>query len=136
MRHYNLWRSDIYYRIDNRYNELNDYGVLCLWRYKSDLYFAVDKGLHHKQHPENIFRVENLNCGLIHRGFAKDNYIIQKYNRYKSYGQTGNDLERLLDESTLAVVELSKKLIPDWFVIEDDINPNDKPSLRELNERI
>jgi hypothetical protein len=129
--HYNLWRSDIHYRIDDSYHSLNG-GWCPLWRNNGKLNFLPLSGLHLPQYPSGIQKVSKTDYSVVHRGFATDYQIITKYNVYKSNGQNGWKLERLLNEMTLKVEELDKNLLPDWFIITDDINPKNKKLIREI----
>tara|TARA_Y100000593_G_scaffold95031_1_gene198562 strand:+ start:13684 stop:14478 length:795 start_codon:yes stop_codon:yes gene_type:complete len=131
--HYNLWRSDIYYRIDDGYHGLNDSGVICLWRNTPEIFFPENSpGLHGSQYPRNIKNIMPANLNLIHRGFATDEQIMLKYDIYKTRGQTGWELDRLLNESSLAVEELPKELLPNWFDIKDSIDPTKKKKIIEI----
>ena len=88
-------------------------------------------GLHKSPIPSGIKSVKRVDCNLIHRGFATDEQIILKYDIYKSFGQTGWDLERILDESQLVVEILDKKLLPSWFTITDDFDPSRKKKIKQ-----
>ena len=67
-------------------------------------------------------------------------YVISKdYNaqskanlHYKSMGQTGWDLDRLVDESTLDVNEVPSEIYPEWFKFKDKTNPTEKEKLIDL----
>lgn len=133
--HYNLWRSDTYYRVDDGYDYLHE-KVIPFWKNTGNLRFNVTNGLHTSQHPP-MSSTCKCEFSLIHRGFATDFQIMKKYDVYKSFGQTGYSLERLLNETTLVVEKLHNDLIPDWFEITDDINPKTKKLIREIyNERL
>jgi hypothetical protein len=137
--HYNLWRSDIHYRIDNAYHSLS-HGVCAIWRNNKNLNFQSIHGLHQPQYPNGIVTTIKIPYSIIHRGFATDYQIITKYNVYKSYGQDGWALERLLDETTLEVVELDTNILPSWFKITDATNPKEKEKIinifKKQNEEI
>ena len=131
--HYNLWRSDIYYRIDDAYHSLN--GNWCaLWRNNGNLQFINQSGLHLRQYPNGIHRINPTPYAVVHRGFATDYQIMTKYDVYKENGQEGWKLERLLNEHELEVVRLEDELLPNWFEITDDINPKDKRKVRDIYE--
>jgi len=123
MGHLNLWRSDVYYRVDNDYDWLHNNGVKAFWRNNGQIYFPESPGLHQPQYPMGLKKQIRIDRDLIHRGFATDEQIITRYKLYKSKGQTGHSLERLLDEKTLSVVEIDKTQLPDWFKVSLDINP-------------
>ena len=73
-----------------------------------------------------------VNFGIIHRGFATDYQIMTKYNVYKSNGQNGWALDRLLDEETLQVNKLDKNMLPEWFDITDDKEPSLKEKIIKI----
>ena len=66
---------------------------------------------------------------LIHRGFATDEQIMNRYNLYKSKGQSGPKLDRLIDETGLRVERLQDDVLPDWYNTEDDVSPLQKKRL-------
>ena len=129
--HYNLLRSDIFYRVDDSYHSL-DSNWCPLWRNNGKLKFETISGLHHRQYPSGFERVKKTPYAVVHRGFATDYQIMTKYDTYKGNGQNGWALERLLNEQTLTVEELDHTLLPDWFIITDDINPVNKKRIREI----
>jgi hypothetical protein len=126
--HYNLWRSDRYYRVDSQYHWLYGNGVCALWKNNGKLHFPNEKGLHGKTYPDGLKPPHRINHSLIHRGFATDYQITTKYHLYKSHGQKGFDLERLVDERTLKVEPLPSGLLPSWY--EKDADGSD-PRLKE-----
>jgi len=128
--HLNLWRSDIWTRLDDHYHDLNDIGVLCFWRNKEDLAFSDYGGLHLPQYPPQVIKTIKAPWYLIHRGFATDESIIRKYNTYKERGQSGWELERLLDETTLKVQKF-EGLLPLWLR-PDEQNPLTKRRLKDI----
>ena len=132
--HFNLWRSDIWARLDNAYNGIHERGVVCLWKNKEELEFSEEGGLHYPQYPLQINRVVRFPYVLIHRGFATDESIIRKYNIYKERGLSGWDLDRLLDEETLKVGKIPYSSIPDYFLINDTVNPVNKKKLKDIYE--
>ena len=81
--HYNLWRSDLYYRVDSDYDWLHNHGVTAFWRNNGNLSFPKRKGLHSQQFPDGISSIARLNGSLIHKGFSTDNQIITRYKNYK-----------------------------------------------------
>ena len=131
LEHYNLWRSDIHYRIDNSYHDLS-HGVCAIWRNNGNLNFEMIDGLHKPQYPNGIKKMLKVNFGIIHRGFATDYQIMTKYDVYKANGQSGWALSRLLDEQTLNVNELNKNMLPKWFNITDDVDPRLKEKIIKI----
>lgn len=129
--HYNLWRSDIYYRIDDSYHSLN--GNWCpLWKNNGNLYFNKIVGLHNKQYPDGLKKGLRTPFSVVHRGFATDYQIMTKYDVYKQNGQNGWALDRLLNENGLEVKLLNSEILPEWFEIKDDINPKNKKLIKEI----
>lgn len=129
--HYNLWRSDIFYRIDDSYHSLD--GAWCpLWRNTGNLQFRNAAGLHMVQYPVTMRNIHHTPYAVVHRGFATDYQIMTKYDLYKANGQHGWELERLLDEFSLDVCRLDNELLPDWFKITDDVNPIKKTRIRKI----
>lgn len=129
--HYNLWRSDVYYRVDDNYHSLS--GNLCaLWRNNGNLHFDIGTGLHRKQYPSGLRKGLKIPFCVVHRGFATDYQIITKYEVYKSRGQNGWDLERLLNENGLEVQLLNLEMLPEWFELNDTENPKNKKLIRNI----
>lgn len=118
--HYNLWRSDTWYRTDARYHGLHAVGRCALWRNNGKLRFARRPGLHLTEVPEGLgSMIQRVDFSLIHRGFATDDQILEKHRIYASHGQKGDNLDRLLDEHTLAVSRLPGDVLPTWFQVRD-----------------
>ena len=129
--HYNLWRSHKWYRKDNGYHNLHMHWF-PLWGNPQNKWFERKKGLHHGQVPQGTVKGCPVDVSVIHFGFVNEEKIIDKYINYKNLGQTGWDLDRLIDESTLDVDEVPNKIYPEWFKIEDIIKPTQKHSLVTL----
>jgi hypothetical protein len=129
--HYNLWRSDVHYRIDDGYHWLHG-KVVSLWRNNGNIYFPISSGLHQQQYPNGLYNLSPCDYSLIHRGFATDYQIMTKYDVYKSRGQNGWDLERLLSEQTLQVEKINYDLLPKWFKITDEVHPSQKEKIRDI----
>ena len=134
MRHFNLWRSDNWTRTDNQYHDLYQYGVTAFWKNNGKLEFPSSTGLHLNQFPNGISHAVMCPFFLIHRGFSSDNQIIERYNLYKSRGQSGHSLERLLDEDTLDGYEINYNCIPKWFNFNFTGSPKAKRLIREIYE--
>ena len=69
---------------------------------------------------------------LIHRGFATDEQILNRYKLYKDKGQAGPLLDRLIDEENLTVKKLRKEIQPDWYLVADDTSPLEKPRIKNI----
>ncbi len=108
----NLWRHPAFYRKDGGYNDLV---YCCFWKNNGKLHYDPKEGLHFPQHPkgmEKISRLPDLN-GILHYGFASEERIVKKYYMYKSLGQTGWKLDRLLDErSSFELAKVPKMMFP------------------------
>lgn len=129
--HYNLWRSDIYYRVDDSYHSLN--GNWCpLWKNNGNLYFNNVVGLHNKQYPDGLNKGLRTPFSVIHRGFATDYQITTKYDVYKANGQNGWALDRLLNENGLEVEKLNIEMLPEWFELNDIENPKNKKRIIDI----
>ena len=129
--HYNLWRSDIHYRVDDQYHSLNG-GWVPLWRNTGNLTFPQQSGLHHKQYPDGLQSAVKTNYCVIHRGFATDYQIMTKYDTYKANGQNGWALERLLNEEGLQTELLPFAHLPKWFEITQSTDPKNLEKIREI----
>tara|TARA_R110002020_G_scaffold378499_1_gene589498 strand:- start:10972 stop:11748 length:777 start_codon:yes stop_codon:yes gene_type:complete len=129
--HYNLWRSHKWYREDNGYHNLHMHWF-PLWGKPTRLWFDRQPGLHHGQVPQGTVKGCPVDVSVIHFGFADDRKIVDKYLHYKSMGQTGWDLDRLVDESTLDVNEVPSEIYPEWFKFKDKTNPTEKEKLIDL----
>lgn len=126
----NLWRSYSWKRIDNSY----DLGwFVRLWRVTPELAFKDSApGLHQQQFPHSISKIERTDrVGVIHYGFASDRSLAFKYLVYRTHGQTGWALERLLDEKTLTLEKVEEKFFPNGLYIDDD-----KPAQRNFSEAL
>lgn len=131
--HYNLWRSDTYFRVDNQFHGIHQGGVCSLWRNNGRLRFRRRPGLHLPPTPDGLGPGCRVNFSLIHRGFATDAQILEKHRVYASRGQRGWELDRLIDESTLRVEPIPRELLPDWYPIRDGgASPVGKTPLVEL----
>ncbi len=131
--HYNLWRSDVWHRVDDQYDHFMQAGRMAFWKNTGSLKFNTEPGLHKSQHPQGILTGARLNYYLIHKGFATDKQLIKKYENYKSRGQTGWALDRLLDENGLKVESVPIGVTPGW-AIKDQKHPSSKKKLREIYE--
>tara|TARA_R110000772_G_scaffold249530_1_gene363797 strand:- start:32544 stop:33359 length:816 start_codon:yes stop_codon:yes gene_type:complete len=142
MGHYNLWRSDTYFRKDDSYHGLHG-GVTAFWRNNGRLFFPENvRGLHQRVIPLGIDKVEGINkhgdefYSLIHRGFATDYQIITKYDVYKGRGQTGWALDRLLNENELEVEEIPSEILPSWYNIREDNDPTVKTPIFNVYQKL
>lgn len=107
----NLWRSECWYRLDNKYNDL---WKINLWKNNGNLKFDISPGLHKQQHPLGINKVFATNIQLIHYGFSSEKLIVDKYLMYKKLGQKGWALDRLIDERTLQLSPVNLAWFPEY----------------------
>ena len=134
--HYNLWRSDVHFRLDDDFHWLHG-KVVPLWRNNGNINFPISSGLHQKQYPNGLNKIVTVDYSLIHRGFATDYQIMTKYDVYKERGQNGWALERLLSEQTLHAEKINYELLPKWFNITDELHPSQKEKIRDIyNKKI
>jgi len=104
----NLWRTDRYYRVDELWNK----GLFCrLWRLTSELHYKPQEGLHQDLVPKGIIGRDTAKLKVIHYGFVKDSFILDKYFNYRKHGQSGRALARLIDEESLRLADISSV----WF---------------------
>lgn len=129
--HYNLWRSDTHYRVDDQYHGLSG-NLLALWRNNGKLKYNTHSGLHGAQYPTGLNKLLQVPFGFVHRGFATDYQIMTKYDVYKARGQNGWALERLLNEDGLKTVRIPLEYLPSWFELTDDTDPSTKERIREI----
>jgi len=130
--HKNLWRSDTYWRYDNSYDAVDADGVIPLWRFRSDIHFQSKAGLHISASPISIKTSRRLDYTLVHRGFSTDQQVMDRYELYRSFGQSGYWLERFFIEDDMLVTRIDLELLPDWFEITDDVNPITKRKLKDI----
>ena len=50
-------------------------------------------------------------------------------------GQTGWDLDRLIDEKTLNVQKIPEKIIPSWYSTKDNQDPRTKNKLIDIYKK-
>jgi len=121
--HLNLWRSDKYYRVDDQYDWLDKNGVVALWKNNGKLTFEpVLNKLHLTQYPNGVEKIVKVDFKLIHRGFATDSQIIERYKIYKERGQSGWALDRLIKEKKIKVLKLGPEYLPEFMPC-SEINP-------------
>jgi glycosyltransferase involved in cell wall biosynthesis len=110
-REVNLWKSLSWCRLDNQYND----GVFCrAWRNNGKLSYSPKTGHHLSQVPQGVgrtFLCTDIN--IIHYGFSSTEKIQNKYNRYKELGQSGYNLQRLIDERTLKLAPVPREWLPE-----------------------
>jgi len=131
--HKNLWRSDIYERVDDQYDWLDKNGTCKLWKFSKNICFKSIVGLHNSAYfPVTLTKLKRIDYSLIHRGFATDYQIIKKYENYKSFGQQGWDLDRLFKEETLTVKKIDNWLLPEQFKVTDTTDPTTKKRIIDI----
>jgi len=132
--HYNLWRSDLYYRTDDLYDWLNG-KVIAFWKLTNNLSFPrAEAYLHYQQYPEGMVNRGWLRLDLIHRGFSTDYQLITRYDAYKALGETGWKLDRMLNEKGLVVEKLDPAKIPEFAPKEDNHPSTLQPLIKVYNE--
>lgn len=113
----NMWRHPAFARIDDSFNDCNP---VCLWKNNGNLKYSPSFGLHGQMFPNGMNKINKLNYNLLHYGFASKEWIILKYNMYKSMGQTGWALDRLITEGPLfKVVKIPISIFPEQNIPED-----------------
>lgn len=113
----NLWRHPAFHRVDGDWGR----GIFNkLWKVPVEgLRFQTGRGLHRTNYPLGATDNEYLSSiKIIHYGFASTEAILRKYFLYRSHGQNGIALTRLLDESTLRVARTNQE----WFECPIDIS--------------
>jgi hypothetical protein len=98
LRNMNLWRSPSYFRLDDSFDDL---WHVVFWKNTGKLYYNAIKRLHQRQYPlgiDNLYTITYPQHRLLHYGFSSIDRIIKKYLIYKSYGQRGWSLDRLITE--------------------------------------
>lgn len=104
----NLWKSEVLYRIDSGYDSLTN---VRLWKNVPDLAFNPESGLHKLMHPAGVGKVMKQNYfHVTHFGFASKELIARKFAYYRSVGQEGINLWRLIDESSMVLNHVSTRL--------------------------
>ena len=130
--HYNLWRSDVWHRVDDQYDHFMQAGRMVFWRNTGSLAFPEEDGLHKSQHPIGVNTAARVPFNLIHRGFATEEQLFYKYNLYKERGQSGWALDRLLKEEGLSVLQVPDEEIPAWIERRDIQDPREKRKLVDI----
>jgi len=136
--HYNLWRSDVHYRIDSEYNYFDIAGRVAFWRNNGHLRFLNKEGLHMMQEPIGMeLIVPQMEYKLIHRGFATDYQLINKYKIYDEINKSDKvgftpGLDRLLQEDNLVVKKIPTEILPVWYKIENDSNPTGLEKIKNI----
>lgn len=105
----NLWRHPYYARLDSSYNDVI---FNRLWRVPPEgLKFNIQRGLHLTNYPLGVTKNEGFSdLEILHFGFASDNAIVYKYMMYKAHGQSGANLDRLVNERGLRVRKVPVEL--------------------------
>ena len=111
----NLWRSPNYVRTDNLFD---DFKPIKLWKHKPELvpYSNVKDGLHQSPEPDYVLNTELCaELVILHTGFISVDRILRKFYTYRSKGQKGQELMRLIDESTISFRRVNDNFLPvDW----------------------
>ena len=132
----NLWRSHWLYRTDEKFNDLW-HGVF--WRNTGELHYKPVAKLHQQQFPHFFHdsqqpaisvRFDKSEGQLLHFGFARMEEIARKYFTYRTAGQTGWALDRLVDERKLALEPAASAWFPEWLLAE--ISPPESMPLPQM----
>jgi hypothetical protein len=108
MLEYNLWKGETHYRVDELW--LKNWQVR-LWRNNGSLKYDTKEGLHNIMYPTGMANIHRSDIKVVHYGFSSEEKVEQKYELYKSHGQTGRWLERIADEKEIIL----NKFSVDWF---------------------
>lgn len=106
---FNLWKNTDRYRVDQLWNKG---WYVRLWRNNHQLNFENKEGLHQSQHPLGIKNIQKSDIKVIHYGFSSPKLIEQKYQLYKSHGQSGFYLEWLKNEKNIKLESINIDWIP------------------------
>ena len=103
----NLWKDEGYFRTDSGYDSLSN---VRLWKNSAELEFSPETGLHKLLHPKGVKRIlEQEDIHVTHFGFASKELIARKFSYYRSFGQQGSNLWRLIDESDMNLEPVSAR---------------------------
>ena len=103
----NLWKSVHFFRVDSKFDDLVN---VRLWKNTSRLYYNPTPGLHRPLHPLGLTKTLNENrFSVLHFGFARFDLIVKKFATYSKFGQRGEGLWRLIDESSLEVKHINSR---------------------------
>jgi len=94
----------------------DDLWQLVFWKNNGQLHYEPVKGLHELQYPKGLTNTykPRVTLPLLHYGFASVKQIVRKYLTYKSLGQQGWGLNRLVDElSSFSIHKVDKSFYPD-----------------------
>jgi len=141
--HYNLWRSDTHYRVDNAFHWLS--GIVApIWKAKPFLSFGDEYGLHVRNQPMGLEKPSDCQYALIHHGFAHDQRLLQRFcSRFPIMQEAGVSSPwsevRCIDESTMKVKripdnELKQILSPGHRF--RDIDPNRLPRFMAVHQAV
>lgn len=129
--HYNLWRSDTYYRVDNNFHWL-DGQVVAFWKLQPLLEFPIGRrNYHDKQYPQPLNINQKMNLALIHKGFTSEFQIFKRYDYYVEKVGKLSWVTRGMNENGLTVERLPEGMLPD-FMEPNDVDPRTLPSLWDI----
>lgn len=108
----NLWRSNCFKRTDSLFDDFKPVKLWLHHRGKTP-FINIEKGLHQRLYPDYVKRVQlNYDLIVLHTGFSTKERILDKFVRYRSYGQKGFELMRFLDESKLSLEKVDDICLP------------------------
>lgn len=119
LKHYNLYRSDVLYRIDGKWHSLYN---PVIWRNTGDLFFPTIKGSH--IHRSNIPRsreqrkLQNKRIlsefAQIHLGTSTDAAII-KHLSYPEYRRFAAVHRSMYNERSIKLKRIPDEMLPGWL---------------------
>lgn len=129
-RNINLWKSESWYRIDNRWGT---YDHCSVWKNTGWLHYNPTPQLHQNQYPIGLNHIVQSGNRILHYGFATKDNIVDKYIKYKECGQSGYHLNRIIDEQTsYTLLKADEDWYPDNALLEDfDDEPMPLPDTYE-----
>lgn len=106
--HRNLWRSNHWFRVDDKYNDLHPARI---WRVSDKLFFPATFGLHVRNEPLGLNSTRTIQrFPVVHFGFASTELILKKHEHYRQHWLEGYPLSRLVSEKGLKLEPLPASL--------------------------
>ena len=128
LKHRNLWRSYRWFRVDDRYNDLNPARI---WRLSEQLSFPSAFGLHVRTEPLGLSATRSIEkFPVVHFGFASTELILRKHESYRQHWLSGYALNRLVSENGLRLEPLpaSPEIMGERFLdLHEDLSSQHQP---------